>query len=77
MLTYATPFSFLKGSEGVDASEILHQGGGNVFFYLENKLLLISINWKPLKPATVGPKNNGTLCFPGMYIYIYKYIHIL
>ena len=30
-------------------------------------LLLISINWQPLKPATFALKN-GTLCFPGCFV---------
>ena len=34
--------------------------------YLENKLLLISINLKPLKPSICCLKNCTFLCFPGI-----------
>ena len=33
--------------------------------WLENKLLLISINLKPLQTGIFGCQANGTLCFPG------------
>ena len=37
-----------------------------IYKYLNNKLLLISINLKPLKPACPLPKKKGTfLGFPG------------